>query len=644
LLPVVLSASKHAADENRFEKAPQLSGPKSKAVRTPTGGDAAPAASKARRSNLAGEAPTWDSSRAHRMSSANSRSSVPSPPNHRISWWLLAFLGAAVLAAYLPALKAGFIWDDDAHVTAPALQTWHGLGRIWFELGATQQYYPLLHSFFWLQHALWGNAPAGYHAVNLALHAANAVLVALVLRKLRIPGAALAALIFALHPIHVESVAWVSEQKNTLSALFYLAAVLAYLRFEPAYGDGGTPSAADDKPRLSGPCPTASRRWYAIATLLFLAALLTKSVTATLPAAILVIGWWRRGRLTWAQDVRPLVPWFGLAIASGAFTAWVEHTIIGAEGHAFDLNMAQRLVLAGHALWFYLGKLCWPVNLMFIYPRWTLVPTSVGAWLPLFAALAMTFLLWRVRSRSRAPLAAALFFGGTLLPALGFVNVYPFLYSFVADHFQYLASLGPITLAAAVAAQFSRSFAVASRFAAGLLIAVTLGVLTWRQSHIYRDADTLYRTTLQQNPECWMAANNLGKDLMASPAQLSDAIALFERALRLRPEYPEAENNLGLALTQSGRATEAIVHLERAIAMKPAFYQAHNNLGIAYARSGQTERAVRAFRRATELNPRMANVQENLAKALRVLGQDVEADQHFARAAELRRAAAADSP
>ena len=331
------------------------------------------------------------------------------------------------LIAYYPAWHGAPLWDDDAHLTRVDLRSLTGLWRIWFDVGATQQYYPVAHSAFWLFHALWGDDTLGYHLVNIVLHATSAYLVAVILRRLAIPGAALAALIFALHPVHVESVAWITELKNTLSGVCYLGAVLTYLRFDS----------------------TRERRFYVVTLALFVLALLSKSVTASLPAALLVVFWWQRGRIRWQEDVRPLLPLFGLGLASGLFTAWVERSQIGADGPQFQFSLIERTLIAGRAVWFYLGKLVWPDPLIFSYSRWHV---SQAVWWQYLFPIALAALfggLWLIRNRTRAPLAAMLFFAGTLFPALGFVNVYPFIYSFVADHFQYLASLGVITLFAA---------------------------------------------------------------------------------------------------------------------------------------------------------------------------------------------------
>ncbi len=531
-------------------------------------------------------------------------------------------LGAATLLAYLPALRAGFIWDDQAHVTAPALRSLAGLWHIWFNLGATQQYYPLLHSTFWLENQLWGQAPLGYHLANLLLHLVAALLFARLLQRLAVPGARLAALLFALHPVHTETVAWVSEQKNTLSLVLYLCAALAWLGFD-----------ATRRPRA-----------YALASGWFLLALLTKTVTATLPAALLVLAWWRRGRIEWRRDVVPLLPWFAIAAVGGLFTAWVERKLIGAEGAAYDFSAAQRLLLSGRVVWFYLGKLLWPAQLTFFYPRWTIDASRLAQWLPLLAALAWTALLaWRARRGRRGLLAAWLLFAGSLFPVLGFFNVFPFLYSFVADHFQYLASLAVFaTAGAAVATWLPRSRAMIGIVGAAGLVA--LACLTHTQARFYRSNETLFRVTLARNPTCWAAANNLGRELMENPATRAEGIALFQRALSLRHPYAEANNNLGLALSNDGRSEEALPYLQEALRIQPTSHQAHNNLGIALARLGRGEEALAAFQRAAELSPTSASIEENWAKVLVMLGREAEAQQHFAVAARLRQLMSAPPP
>lgn len=528
--------------------------------------------------------------------------------------WFGALTFLLVLLAYLPALRGGFIWDDSGHVTRSDLRSLAGLARIWFEPGATQQYYPLLHSAFWFEHLLWGDAPFGYHLLNVLLHAANACLFAALLRRLAVPGAWFAALLFALHPVCVESVAWVAEQKNSLSALLYLCAALAYLRFNSA----------------------RTGRAYAVATLLFLAALLTKTVTATLPAALLVIFWWQRGSLAWRRDVVPLLPWFALGAASGLFTAHFERELIGASGADFNFSLADRLVIAGRVVWFYLGKLAWPADLIFIYPRWTIDAGSFAQWLGLFAALLLLAGVFWYRRRSRAPLAATLLFAGTLFPVLGFFNVYPFVFSFVADHFQYLASLAIFALAGAGAARLSTRFPrPRPQFLAfGAAPLLLLGALTWAQAGMYRDVFTLYETTLARNPDAWMAHNNLAMEL-TNRGRVAEAIPHLEKVLQLRPHDAIAESNLGDDLLRQGRPTEALPHLERAVKLQPNFANAHNNLGAALSALGRPDEALAHHQEALRLQPDLASAEHNIGLVLAMSGKNAEAIPHFQRAAAL---------
>jgi tetratricopeptide (TPR) repeat protein len=526
---------------------------------------------------------------------------------------VFALILALVTLAYFPALSGKMLWDDGGHVTRPDLQSVSGLASIWFEIGATQQYYPVLHSAFWLEHRLWGDATVGYHLVNVLLHASAAFLFGLVLRRLALPGAWLAALFFALHPVCAESVAWISEQKNTLSAVFYLAAAFVYLRF-------------DEERRPPS---------YVWATLLFLLAILTKTVTATLPAALLVVFWFRRDRLAWRRDVLPLLPWFAAALAMGLVTAHFERQLIGAQGREFDLTLAQRLLLGGRAVWFYLGKLLWPVDLVFIYPRWTLDATALASWAFPVAALAVVGALAWIARRQRGPLAAALLFGGTLFPVLGFFNVFPFLFSFVADHFQYLASLAIFAAAATGALLLSARLPSLARRAAAVLLLAALGTLTWREAGKYRDVFSLYETTLRQNPAAWMAHNNLAIALVDA-GRATEAIPHYEAALKLRPAYPEGEYNFGCALMSLGRFADAIPHLEHAARLRPRYAEAYNNLGIALLSSGRAAEGEAQLRKALEIRPRFPEAHLNLGLALTRADRNAEAISHFSAAASAR--------
>ena len=502
--------------------------------------------------------------------------------------WSCAFVFAATLAAYWPALRGHLIWDDGAYVTGASLQSWHGLRRIWTELGATEQYYPLLHSAFWVEHWLWGDATLGYHFLNVALHAASACLLALILRRLAVPGAWLAALIFALHPVAVESVAWITEQKNTLSTLFYLLSLLAYLRF--------------DRDR--------SPRWYLLAAGWFILALLTKTVTATLPAALLVIFWWRRGGLSWRRDVLPLVPWLAVGAAGGLFSGWVERTYVGARGTGYDLSLIERILVSGRAAWFYLGKLLWPGNILFTYPHWTIDASAWWQYLYPLGLLGLVGALWALRGRNRAPLAAMLFFLGSLVPTLGFFSVYAFIFSYVADHWQYLASLGVIALAGAAWARWTHS----SRLVAILVLGI-LGVLTWRQSRLYRDAPTLYQATLARNPSAWRIRAD-GAEIMLVQGRLDEAADQFRRVLADHPDYAEARNHLGDIYLKQGKIPEAIVQFQETVRLRPDATDAHVNLGTALSQVGRLSEAIDQFNDALRLDPGAATIHNNLGNAL----------------------------
>jgi tetratricopeptide (TPR) repeat protein len=523
----------------------------------------------------------------------------------RLPWLLLAGLLLATFLAYYPSWHGGLLWDDDRHLTRADLRSPSGLWRIWFDIGATQQYYPVAHSAFWLQSKLWGDDTLGYHLVNIGLHAVSAFLLAFILRRLDLPWGWLAAFLFALHPVHVESVAWISELKNTLSGVLYLASVLVYLRFD------------QDRRRMD----------YALALTLFLLALLTKTVTASLPAALLVVLWWRRGGLDRRRDILPLIPWAVLGVTGGWVTAWVERTMVGAHGSEYQATWIERGLIAGRAVWFYLGKLVWPANLTFIYPRWQ-VSQEVG-WqylYPLCLAALLTG-LWLIRGRSRGPLATMLLFCGTLFPALGFVDVYPFRYSFVADHFQYLASIPILVLFTAGVARAARRWRIDSIPAAAgitLVLAVVLVIPTWSQSRQYRDGETLYRTTLQRNPSCWMASNNLGNVLHAQ-GRTREAIPYYEEALRLKPDYAEAHNNFANALVRLGRGAEAVPHYEEALRLAPDLAGAHYNLGNTLQEMGRLEEALGHYREAIREEPDSAEAQGNLGAILDALGYPEEA-------------------
>jgi tetratricopeptide (TPR) repeat protein len=536
-------------------------------------------------------------------------------PAGKRDWIFGLVLVVAIIIAYQPAWNGLPIWDDNAHITHPALRSLHGLVRIWTQPGASQQYYPFVHGVFWVEHRLWGDATLGYHLVNILLHAFSALLLARILRQLEVPGAWLAATIFALHPVQVESVAWISELKNTLSGAFYLSSTLAYLEFD----------------RKRGPKP------YLAALGLFVLGLLSKTVIATLPATLLLVFWWKRGRLSWRQDVQPLIPFFLAGITAGLFTAWMERTSIGAQGREFDFTFIERFLIAGRAIWFYLGKLFWPAELTFIYPRWHVSQAVWWQYLFPAAGLLLLLALWKLRQRCSGPLVALLYFAGTLFPALGFLNVYPFRFSFVADHFQYLAAIGPITLASAGIVWLAVFFKLRSPWLelilwVGLLLA--LGTLSWRQARIYRSIEALWTDTLQKNPNCGMAHNHLGITLFGT-GRVDEAAAHFQKAIEIDSNDDMAHNNLGKVFLQTGRAVEAIAQFQKAIEIHSDSLEAHYNLGNALLQVGRVDEAIAHFQKAIEINPNDAEAHNNLGNVFLQMGRADEAMAHYQRAVEI---------
>jgi Flp pilus assembly protein TadD len=526
-------------------------------------------------------------------------------------------LAAALFLVYQPAWRGGLLWDDDAHLPNAELQSLDGLRRIWCELKATPQYYPVVYSSFWLEHRFWGGDTLGYHMVNIALHALAALLVLKILRRLQIPGACLAAAIFALHPVQVESVAWITELKNTLSGVLYLGAMLCWLRF--------------DHSRCKMP--------YLSALGLFVLALLSKTVTATLPAAVLVILWWQRGRIRWKQDFLPLLPFFVLALAGGLLSAWMEQKeVSGAQGSEFGFTVVERFLIAGRAAWFYAGELFWPARLVFIYPRWHVSQAVWWQYMFPLAVAAALLALWGLRHWARAPLAALLFFGGTLFPALGFLNVYPFRYSFVADHFQYLACLGVIAIASAAIVgllRLLRGRAQVAGSAACAALLMLLALLSWRQSRAYADSETLWLATLARNPQCWLAHNNMCL-VLARSGRYPEALEHYRQALAIRPNEADTHNGLGVALLQSGRAAEAVEQFRSAIRINPLYVEARNNLGGALLQLGQPDEAILQYQRALELQPKLAGGRNNLGVALTRVGRFNEAIEQFRQAVHIK--------
>ena len=534
------------------------------------------------------------------------------------AWLLGLLLVAATLLAYQPAWQAGFIWDDDEYVTDnPLLTAPDGLKRIWFSLDSPSQYFPLTYTIFRIERLLWGFNPAGFHWVNILLHAANALLVWRLLRRLSVPGAWLAAAIFALHPVQVESVAWITELKNVLSLFFFLLALLAWVEF------------VEDRPKPLW-------RFYGLALMFCALALFSKTTACTLPAALLLI-LWLKGKPITRSRLAQMIPFLVMGAGMGLVTVWWERFHQEVRENFLGLGLLDRLLVASHAVWFYAGKLFWPANLTFMYPHWTIHSADPLAYGWLLACAGACAAIWYTRRFfGRSVETAALFYAATLSPLLGFIMLYTFYYSFVADHYQYVASIGPIALVAAGMTTALGRLEKRSPFlkpAFGGIVLLVLGLLTWRQSLMYADAETLWRTTIARSPDAWMAYDNLGI-ILSRKGEVDEAMALFQKTLAVRPDDALARNNLGLVLCQKGRMDEAIEQFQKALAVLPDNALVRNNLGKAFLANGQQHEAMIQFQKILKNNPLNPKANYYLGIVIFQTGRVDEAIAHFQKALE----------
>ena len=520
----------------------------------------------------------------------------------------LAFLALGLLVAvpYLPAmLWGGFVWDDNLYIKVDPVRDVAGLWQIWFspsDLGREDHYWPLVYTTFWVEHKLWGVDPTGYHIVNVLLHLVNTLLLWHLMRRFAVSGAWIVAAVFAVHPLHVESVAWVFERKDVLSGLFYLAAVLAWMRF------------------VEQPNP----RRYVCSLVLYAAGLLSKSIVVTLPVALLIWHWWKQDRVT-STDLLRLAPFcvVGLVITISdlSFSRSVAPV-------SFDYSLAERALIATRALWFYAGKLLWPTNLSVIYPRWDIRVGDPLAWGYLIAAVALVVVLWRFRRQfGRGLLAGGLFFAVTLSPTLGFVDYTYMKYAFVADRYQYLAGIGVIAVvigAVAYGVRLLSSIWSKSALGGAAVVIVMLGLLTWRQASIYRDDETFYRHIIALNPQAWNAHLNLGEALRKQ-GRYEEALLAARVALQQDSDSYLAHLGLGAVLCNLGRFEEAESSLRRALALNPQAADAYINLSTALYGQGRHEEAVDAARLAVAQDSGSVEAYMGLGSILGNLGRLAEA-------------------
>ena len=521
-----------------------------------------------------------------------------------------------VAVSYVPALSGGFVWDDVIFSEEPVIHAVSGLKSIWFspaDIRNEGHYWPLVYSSFWLEHKLWGLQPAGYHAVNIALHLANCLLLWRLLARLGVPGAAVIAAVFAVHPVHVESVAWIIERKDVLSALFYLGAVLVWIRF------------------VEQPRPAR----YALALVLFTAGLLSKSVVVTLPAALLIWHWWQQGRVR-SVDLLRLAPFVAVAVG---ITAGDLSFYTSREPLELGYTLVERALIASRALWFYAGKLLWPANLAVIYPLWEIDAGDLLAWAYLVAAAALAAGLWLARRRiGRGPLAGVLYFAVTLGPVLGFVDYGYLQFSFVADRFQYLAGIGVLAVLIGGAAHGVTKLPDGYRRGAlGLAAAVVvvLGALTWRQSGIYRDEITLFSHVVAHNPDARDAHLNLGNALIEA-GRNEDGLAASRIAAEQRPDSADAHSNLALAQMNLERFDASAESLRRALKLDPRHKSALQNTAELHRKQGRHQEAVDAYRALLTRDPGYALAYAGMGDALFHLQRYREAVESLRQAVTLQ--------
>ncbi len=560
-------------------------------------------------------------------------------------WWIPCVIAAATLAAFLPALQNGFVdWDDDANFLNNP--NYRGLG--WRQLSwmfttfHKGHYQPLSWMSWGLDYLLWGMNPFGYHLTNLLLHSANAVLFYFIARRLlelASPGsdqrrdlhvsiaAAWAALFFALHPLRVESVAWITERRDVLSAHFLFWTLWCYLR-----AAAGQETASD------------RRRWLTITWVFFLLSLLSKAWGMTLPVLLAILDVYPLKRLSWnpakwltGESRRVLLEkvLFVIPAVIFALVAFIAQQSTGAIENLEAHPLSRRIAQAFYGLAFYLWRTLWPTSLSPLYPiDYGFDPFSLSYLLSALTVLAITAILFIMRKRWPAGLAAWLCYIVLLSPVLGLVQSGPQL---VADRYSYLSCLGWALLAGWGIEYFRAYLQTSGRFLAGglsaamILVLMGLSVLTWKQTEVWHDSERLWRHTVSLNPESIVARNLLGHAL-ADRGALDDAIEQYRQALRIRPTHAGTHNNLAIALADRGDLDGAIQHYEAVVRLKPTNAHAYNSLADAIFAQGKFEEAIEYWRLALRYKPEAADIHFNLATALAKLGRLDEAIAQFREA------------
>jgi Tfp pilus assembly protein PilF len=576
----------------------------------------------------------------------SSAASVPPAPAAGAAadrWhWLLLQATIIVLAGlwiYSPTYHGQWLWDDDQLVWQnPFVKdtSLRGLAKLWFNPEGAD-FFPLSYTAMWAQWAFFDDKPTGYHVTTILLHIVGSLLLWTLLARMRIPGAWLSGLLFAVHPVAVESVAWVAETKNTLSMPLFLLSCICWV-------------AQDDLQHEESPTARASGLYIA-SIVFFLLAMFAKTSMVAMPVVLLLHAWWKRGKVT-TVDVLRAAPFFAISLTLGIITCNYQwYRAIGAEKIIVG-GVFSRIATAGMAILFYLKQIVWPVGLLPIYPKWEVDPPKPEqflAWPLIFTAAAWC---WANRGTwGRHALLGVGFFLLMVAPVLGFVTISYMRISWVADHFIYLPMIGPIALIGAAIAWLYDRIEEGSRpvfVAGGGVILATFCTLSFLYANAWANEESLWTYTLRGNDDAWQAHNRLGAQFFQR-GDVQNAFTHFTKATTLRPDLGETHNNLGTAYSAMGRLDEAIAEFYEAnrrtpnvdalqlnlantlfaakryaeacapfralLTRSPDNATLHNNLAVTLLRAGDREESIRHFRIALKLQPGLKDAIEGLAVA-----------------------------
>ncbi len=504
--------------------------------------------------------------------------------------WLAIIL--MVFVSYSRAIGNGEVWDDSVYLTAWNFTDIDGLKRIWLEPTSTRHpYYPMTRTLFWLEHQISGRDLRVHHFVNILLHTLSSLLIWRILLRFDIKAAWISAAAFAVHPICVQSVAWIAERKNVLSVFFYLASLFAFLCYEPI------------RPTVRG----GSRKFYLLSVLLFLFSVLSKTAFCTLGPALLLFFWWIQGAIN-KRTVLLSLPYFAIALLAGSFTMWLEKNHVGAQGSYWQFSFIDRILIAGRAVWFYAKQIVFPAEPAFMYPRWTI---DAGLWRQyLFPGglLITLLLLWKLRNRiGRAPLCAVLFFIGTLMPALSFINFFWMKFSFVSDHLQYLPQTGVIVLVSSMIHSLLTRFSIRREIATAIWVAFfsLLMIQTWNHTGVFKDNLVLYDHTIEKNPNSSLAHCNRGLIYLNS-GHSDEALQDFNRAVSLDARNEEAYLNRGHYYFQQKNYERALQDFNAILQFNPYFVDSYVNRGTVNFVRKNYDAAMQDFSIAIRLDPTFA--------------------------------------